>query len=166
MVVFVFSMNQADPSRWQHYTTADLQVTTTLFTGVSSCWRNGLPITKSGSDHFRSTYNAIIFISISYIIYQSYIYISYHYHILILNYIYIYLYDFRREGQFTLYVHRFFTRSARRTPTRTSLARSWPWSHGVPIDNTGGFRWISRSSEQLLEHDWNMMENLLETPYI
>jgi hypothetical protein len=80
--------------------------------------------------------------------------------------LYIYLYDFRREGQFTLYVHRFFTRSARRTPTRTSLARSWPWSHGVPIDNTGGFRWISRSSEQLLEHDWNMMENLLETPYI
>lgn len=91
MVVFVFSMNQADPSRWQHYTTADLQVTTTLFTGVSSCWRNGLPITKSGSDHFRSTYNAIIFISISYIIYQSYIYISYHYHILILNYIYIFI---------------------------------------------------------------------------
>ena len=59
---------------------------------------------------------------------------------------------------FTLYVHAECPANA-----RTSLARSWPWSHGGPIDNTGGFRWISRSS---LEHYWNMMENLLETPNI
>lgn len=57
-----------------------------------------------------------------------------------------------------------FTDSSRgmpkETPTRTSLARSWPWSlRWAPHDtgNRNGLPWISRSSEQ--ESSWTINEH-------